>query len=91
MAFKRNDSKNVNHINCVGCKLRPFSLRNFLYPPLIAVYLGLNILSTLLSITLSLYSNLGVRNFLKKDAVSYQSSAKAYFLLQLLLIYHAIR
>jgi hypothetical protein len=92
MAFISNDSRNVYHINCVDCKFRPLSLRNFLYFFLTFVYRGPNILpNTLLSITLSLYSNLGINNLLKKDAVPYQNSAKVSLLLPLLLIYLAIR
>jgi hypothetical protein len=92
MAFVRNDSRNVYHINCVGCKFRPFSLRNFLYSPLTSFYWGPNILlNTLFSITVSLYSNRGMKNTLKKDELPHQSPAEVSLLLQLLSIYLAFR
>ena len=86
------DSRNIYHIKYVDCKFRPLSLQNFLYFSLTSVYRGPNILlNTLHSITLSLYSNLGIKNLLKKEAVPYQSSAKVSLLLPLLLIYLAVR
>lgn len=92
MSFIRNDSRNVYHINCERCKFRPFSSRNILCLSLTYVYRSPNILlNTLLSITLSLYSNLEMKNLLKKEALPYQSSAKVSLLLQCLLIYLAIR